>query len=72
MLGRNFSEEELRRRPVDWTIGSLSSAGEFFKNTVVATRAGIDIGLLECMHFPQVTVPGALAEHIRGKASKYL
>jgi hypothetical protein len=63
-LFRPFSVEELRRRPVTWTIGGLSAAFMFFDNVVTAQAAGIPIGLLMCKHFPQVSIPDALADHI--------
>jgi pimeloyl-ACP methyl ester carboxylesterase len=61
---RQFVPEELRRRPVTWTIGGLSPAFMFFDNVLTAQAAGIPIGLLMCKHFPQVSIPDALAEHI--------
>jgi hypothetical protein len=36
----------------------------FFDNVVTAQAAGIPIGLLMCKHFPQVSIPDALADHI--------
>jgi pimeloyl-ACP methyl ester carboxylesterase len=62
---RNFTVEELRRRPITWTIGGLTPAARFFSNTVMAHAAGIDIGLLMCRHFPQVSIPEVLSDHIR-------
>jgi hypothetical protein len=61
---RGFMMEELRRRPVTWTIGGLTPAVRFFSNVVMAHGAGIQIGLLMCRHFPQVSIPGVLADHI--------
>jgi pimeloyl-ACP methyl ester carboxylesterase len=61
---RQFVPEELRRRPVTWTIGGLSPAFMFFDNVLTAQAAGIPIGLLMCKHFPQVSIPDALADHI--------
>lgn len=69
---RGFSKEELRSRPVCWTIGALTPAGMFLQNVVVGVKAGIEVGSLECRHFPQITVPEALAEHIRRETVKYL
>jgi pimeloyl-ACP methyl ester carboxylesterase len=69
---RSFTKEELTVSPVDWTIGALSPAGLFFSNVVVACRAGIPIGLLNSRHFPQVTIPEILAEHILATATKHL
>jgi pimeloyl-ACP methyl ester carboxylesterase len=66
---RPFAPEELRRRPVTWTIGGLSPAFMFFDNVVTAQAAGIPIGLLMCKHFPQVSIPDVLADHI-GKVAR--
>jgi pimeloyl-ACP methyl ester carboxylesterase len=68
---RSFTKEELTVRPVDWTIGALSPAGLFFSNVVAACHAGIPIGLLNSRHFPQVTIPDVLAEHILAAATKH-
>jgi len=67
-----LSNEELTRKPITWTIGALSAAGMFFDNVVRATKAGIEVGLLNSKHFPQVTIPRDLAEHIKGAALKHL
>jgi hypothetical protein len=37
----------------------------FFENVVLAVKSGCPISLLNCKHFPQVSAPGMLAEHIR-------
>lgn len=66
---RSFSIEDLRRRPVTWTIGGLTPAVAFFENVVTAHAAGIQIGLLMCKHFPQVSIPDVLADHI-GKVAR--
>jgi hypothetical protein len=67
-----WSNEELNRRPVTWTIGGKMPAASFYDNVVVATKAGIEIGLLDSKHFPQVSIPEALAEHIKTSALKYI
>ena len=51
-----------------WTIGALFEVRVFFSNVVFAHQAGIAIGTLPCRHFPQVSIPGLLAAHIRGAA----
>jgi pimeloyl-ACP methyl ester carboxylesterase len=71
-VARDFSKDELARRPIEWTIGSMMPAGMFFCNVVVAVQAGVPIGLLPCKHFPQVSIPNILAEHIQKAAQKYL
>jgi pimeloyl-ACP methyl ester carboxylesterase len=68
-LFRAFSSEELPRRPVTWTIGGLTPAAVCFENIVIAHNAGLQVGLLMCKHFPQVTIPDLLADHI-GKAAR--
>lgn len=66
---RSFSKEELTRRPVCWTIGSLTPAGIFFQNVVDGFNAGIPVGLLPSKHFPQVTIPDVLVDHIKSSAT---
>ena len=69
---RSFSKEELTKRPVRWTIGSLTPAGHFFQNVVDGYAAGIPVGLLPSKHFPQVTIPDSLAEHIKSATEEHL
>lgn len=69
---RTFSRDELRMRPVQWTVGALSPMGAFFNNVVTACQADVPVGLLPCRHFPQVTIPEILAEHIRSTAKAHL
>ena len=71
IVERAFTVEELTKRPVCWTIGSLTPAGFFFQNVVDGYGAGIAVGLLPSKHFPQVTVPGILAEHIKTAIEKF-
>ena len=61
---KSWSKEELCRRPVTWTIGGLHPAEMFWQNVVDGFGAGVGVGLLPSKHFPQVTVPEILAEHI--------
>ncbi|GLS99752.1 hypothetical protein GCM10007897_11350 [Sphingobium jiangsuense] len=58
----------LTDRPITWTIGGLFEARMFFSNVQLAHRAQIEIGILPCKHFPQVSIPNILAEHIRSAA----
>ena len=69
---REFSKEELTARPICWTVGAKTPMGSFFSNVVAARDAGISISLLPCRHFPQVTIPETLAEHIRTTATSHL
>ena len=61
---RQLAPEDLRRRPVTWTIGGLTPAAAFLGNVAAAYAAGIQVGLLMCKHFPQVSIPEVLADHI--------
>ena len=61
---KNWSKEELCKRPVTWTIGGMTPAGMFWQNVIDGFDAGVRVGLLPSQHFPQVTVPEVLAEHI--------
>src|SRR5262249_30648640 len=63
-----LASEDLRRRPVTWTIGGLTPAPAFVGNVVAAHAAGIQVGLLMCKHFPQVSIPKVLADHIANVA----
>jgi hypothetical protein len=59
-----FGPADFTNRPLGWTIGGSprpwrSSA------TSNCTALGISVGLLPCKHFPQVSIPDQLADHIR-------
>lgn len=62
---RIFTADDLRGRPITWTIGGLTPAAVFFDNATLACAAGLSVGILMSKHFPQVSVPEALADHIR-------
>jgi hypothetical protein len=53
------SPENLAGKPITWTIGALNPAGMFVDDVVLAVK------LLNCNHFPQVSAPVMLAQHIR-------
>ena len=60
--------EQLRGRPITWTVGGLSATAGNLGNIQAALAAGIPIKLLNSRHFPQVSIPEALAEHIANAA----
>lgn len=62
-----WDKEELKAKKdrINWTLGGLMPLGIFYENIIVATEAGIAIKVLNCKHFPYVSIPGALAEYIR-------
>jgi hypothetical protein len=43
----------------------------FFSNVQLTTSLGISIGLLPCKHFPQVSIPNLLADHIGRSTSRH-
>ena len=67
-----FTKDDLTKKPIQWTVGGLTAAGMFFNNVTTAATFGIPISVLPCKHFPQVTIPDKLAEHIRTSAMKHL
>ncbi|KAH8812098.1 ZEN-JJM [Xylogone sp. PMI_703] len=69
-ISMQLTKKDLTQRPVIWTIGALNPAGMFFGNVITACQAGIPISLLPCKHFPQVSIPEALAEHIRANVGR--
>jgi pimeloyl-ACP methyl ester carboxylesterase len=71
-LTKSLDQSRIGQKPVDWTIGALTVAGTFFNNVTTACNAGIPIGLLPSKHFPQVSIPDILAEHIQITAVKHL
>jgi pimeloyl-ACP methyl ester carboxylesterase len=70
--GPVYDPADFTKRPLDWTIGGLTPAMTFFANIQLASSLGIPIGLLPCKHFPQVSIPDLLADHIRRSASRHL
>ena len=67
-----FVAEDLKNLEITWTIGGLTPARAFFSNVLLAREAEIPIGLLNCKHFPQVSIPEALSQHIRDVTSGLL
>lgn len=71
-LTSSLDQTRIGHKPVDWTIGALTVTAAFFNNVVTACNAGIPIGLLPSKHFPQVSIPEVLAQHIQVATSKHL
>lgn len=69
---KRYSPGDLRGRPIDWTVGGLSMIAGFLENVVLATKADIKMGMLMCKHFPQVSIPEILADHIRAKTTQHM
>jgi pimeloyl-ACP methyl ester carboxylesterase len=68
----SYSGAELQRRPVAWSIGGYSPVWFGISNLRVAQRAGIDVEIFKCRHFPQVEIPETLASHIRRHARGHM
>ena len=66
----SFIDEDLKRRPITWSIATSTSAGIFHDNVQITSRLGIDLKPLPCKHFPQVSLPGKLADYIRAATLK--
>ena len=69
---RTYTAEELTRRPIAWSIGGFSPVWFGVSNLRVAQRANLNVDILHCKHFPQVEIPGLLAERIRKCAEQHL
>ena len=74
LAGRELASapENLQRRPIFWTVGSLNPGVEkeegFWKTDFeIAKAAGLNVDRerLRCLHFPSVTVPDELAGWIK-------
>lgn len=64
--------DQLRNKPIDWTIGAKTPAYMFFENVVIATQADINISTFQGSHFPYVSHPEDFAKHVVEKTRKYL
>lgn len=61
--------ELLADKPITWSIGAKFEVYYFFSNVRLAHQAGVEISMLPCKHFPQVSIPKQLADHIRQASS---
>jgi pimeloyl-ACP methyl ester carboxylesterase len=66
--GPAYQAADFTNRPLEWTIGGLTPAMTFFSNVRIAASLGILLNLLPCKHFPQVSIPDLLTDHIRRSA----
>lgn len=71
-LGEPIDPVALRGKPVTWTVGTLSDQAAFGGNFALAEAADLTVGGLPCRHFPQVSIPAALADHITAATMPYL
>jgi hypothetical protein len=59
-------------RVLTFDMPGFSRTGAPPGNVQLAAILGIQVGLLPCKHFPQVSIPDRLADHIRRSASPHL
>jgi len=70
---RTYSAKELANMPpLVFSVGLFSMAWLVEANLQTARRANAEIVWLPCKHFPQVSIPDLLAEHIRKYTKRYL
>jgi pimeloyl-ACP methyl ester carboxylesterase len=70
---RTYSKQELSKMPpMVFSVGFTSPAWLAFANLQVARRANAEVVWLPCLHYPQVTIPVLLAQHIRKHTKKNL
>lgn len=60
--------QDLKGKPITWTVGGLTPVAMMLQNIKTAYRNDVDIGILPCKHFPHVSIPEKLAEHIQDAA----
>jgi pimeloyl-ACP methyl ester carboxylesterase len=70
---RTYSARELSKMPqMVFSVGFTSAAWLAFANLQVAGRANAEVVWLPCLHYPQVTIPDLLAQHIRKHTKKHI
>lgn len=67
-----ISDEDLHKRPIDWTVGAGTPTWQFFNNVVTATKAGIPISTLPGNHFPYISHPEDMTKYLVETIRKYL
>ncbi|OQO12247.1 hypothetical protein B0A48_02888 [Cryoendolithus antarcticus] len=64
--GELATVENLKKRPIFWTVGGMSDSKIWQQDFDVAGKAGIQVrtDVLHCMHFPYVSIPEKTADWI--------
>lgn len=64
--GELATEENLKKRPIYWTVGGLSDPNFWASNWEYAKKGGIEVrtDVLNCKHFPYVSIPEKTADWI--------
>ena len=69
---RQYDPAAITKRPLTWSVGSKSTVQRTVGNIRLACRAGVELQLLPSLHFPQVSIPDRLAQHIRTATAPHL
>jgi pimeloyl-ACP methyl ester carboxylesterase len=72
LADHTYTSEELRYRPISWSVGGLWDSWIVATNAEVARRADLTVERLPCKHFPQVEIPDLLAARIRAHTKAHL
>ncbi|KAH8689428.1 zearalenone hydrolase [Talaromyces proteolyticus] len=64
--------EDLKKRPLAWTVGASTLTHVFINNIVTATKIGASVGTLPGLHFPYVSHPEVFAQYMVDTTRKYL
>ena len=67
-----MSDEDLAKRPLDWSVGGASATHMFIDNVITATKAGITVRVLPGAHFPYIFDPDAFSDYIVERTRAYL
>ena len=66
------SPDDLLKRPLDWSVGSLTPTAAFLDNIVTATKSGISFTTIPGSHFPYVCHPEEFAKYVVEICRKYV
>lgn len=67
-----ISDDDLLKRPLDWSVGFATQSGFFADNIVTATKMGIPFKIVPGSHFPYLSEPEKFAEYIIETCRKYV
>lgn len=67
-----MTNDDLTKKPLDWSVGAATPTAMFIDNIVTAVEAGISVRVLPGTHFPYITDPEAFADDSVKMTRKYL
>lgn len=65
-------EDDILKRPLNWSVGYATQTGIFADNIVTATKMGIPFRTIPGSHFPAVSFPDKFAEYVIETCRKYV